>query len=494
MSVRSALPQSYLKNPGTVVENFGTFSEWVNGAPTLGEISADTEHYRGGATSSVRLSAHAGQIANVYKNFSPVLDLSQFGDGSVFRLWIYIPDTVYVSNIYPNFYNTVSSPWTHAFTFFDFSAQRSVAGWNCLTLRKDQFTVNQGFNWASIVQVRFQLTALAGMAASVSFAEVSFGAEGLPRLMVQFDDSVTSEFSEGYAYLSSKGKPATLWVIPSRIDTAGYLSLANLNTLYAAGWALGNHTWSHPNKTKIIVTAAAVDTSLKVDSTTCAVSGAGKDAAQIATELVVVINASQSAVVATDFGNGTFWLSGGTVTVLVNCAAYGTGIAHLSLSGQRDEIRDATDWLIFSGFPRAARHLAYPVGPGNAVTWAAMTELGILTGRGVVPWVEPTPAGKLYGLHGAVVSWGDIAHGVPDYTVATVCGWIDKAIATGSTLTLVFHGLRAAGGILYTVDYLISDFRAIIDYAVQTGIRFCTIDEWYEGLTDPRYRSLLLGR
>jgi hypothetical protein len=117
----------------------------------------------------------------------------------------------------------------------------------------------------------------------------------------------------------------------------------------------------------------------------------------------------------------------------------------------------------------------------------------MLSGRGIVPRVEPVPAGEKYQLMGPLVTWGDKAtHPTqPEITVSTVKSWIDTAVLTGSSLSLVFHHLADdSAHITDSTNYLFSDFKAIVDYAIARGLEFVTIDEWYNGLTNPRYRSL----
>lgn len=67
------------------------------------------------------------------------------------------------------------------------------------------------------------------------------------KVMIQFDDSHTTDYTEGFRILRKHGYPATTFVNPDRIGGEGWLSVDQLAELSAAGWTVGSHTLSHPN-------------------------------------------------------------------------------------------------------------------------------------------------------------------------------------------------------------------------------------------------------
>ncbi|WP_157972341.1 polysaccharide deacetylase family protein [Saliphagus sp. LR7] len=66
-------------------------------------------------------------------------------------------------------------------------------------------------------------------------------------VMIQFDDSHATDYTEGFRILKEHGYPATTFVNPDRIGGDGWLSVDQLAELSAAGWTVGSHTLSHPN-------------------------------------------------------------------------------------------------------------------------------------------------------------------------------------------------------------------------------------------------------
>ena len=279
--------------------------------------------------------------------------------------------------------------------------------------RKDFIPGGTNPRWDGIVTMRVSCKAQAARPTSVSFAGIEFGTESIAKCMINFDDAISTEYSAGFDYLyTQKGKKGNIWVVPDWIDTPGYMTSAQLADVYAAGWALGNHTRSH---------LPHLDAMTKAE--------------------------------------------------------------------QESSINYTTRWLLARGYTRAAHHLVYPAGGYNADTLAVMDELGIKSGRLGSPSIEATPPADFHFLHG-----GTVRSITPNIvTVATVKSWIDSAVSTGSTVAIVFHNLVAdAGHLVYSTDYTIADFQSIVDYAIQKGLEFVTIDEWYNGLTNPRYRSLPL--
>lgn len=71
------------------------------------------------------------------------------------------------------------------------------------------------------------------------------------KVMIQFDDTHDTDYTEGLAILEEYGYPATTFVNPDRVGGEGWLSLDQLKELSAAGWTVGSHTLSHPNLTEL---------------------------------------------------------------------------------------------------------------------------------------------------------------------------------------------------------------------------------------------------
>lgn len=147
-----------------------------------------------------------------------------------------------------------------------------------------------------------------------------------------------------------------------------------------------------------------------------------------------------------------------------------------------ENLTEIKDWLIANSFSRAWAHVGYPSGNYSDATGLAMEEVGVKTGRegdGRINLFRP------YNLKRHALST------TPSVTLATAKGYLDTAIEYGEPCMFLIHTLSATPA---DSDWSISDFQALVDYAIARKVDIVTIDEYYEGLTNPRYRSLSLAR
>jgi peptidoglycan/xylan/chitin deacetylase (PgdA/CDA1 family) len=230
-----------------------------------------------------------------------------------------------------------------------------------------------------------------------------------PRLMIAFDDNRSTAYDIAYPYMHDRGLRGTVFAIKNTTGLSNYMTLENLQALYADGWAVANHTVSHT----------------------------------------------------------------------------GNGLIDYDLTGQTAELSGCTDWLIANGIPRAAHHVAYPLGAYNDITMTALAALGMITGRTSYNYQQYTPINNPYLINGRTVYSTD--------TLSTVKGYIDAAYNKGVSLQLIFHKLLTETDST-TTWWTPANFQALIDYILARKIPCVTIDEWYKGLTNPRYRSLPLVR
>lgn len=135
-----------------------------------------------------------------------------------------------------------------------------------------------------------------------------------------------------------------------------------------------------------------------------------------------------------------------------------------------NNFRACATWLESLGLSRASKHIAYPGGGYNDHVLQAMANIGAMTGRTV-------KSGGKEIFHGEETLALPVGYVLNDTPVSTVKSWIDRAPYQQGALILVFHKLMSTNAVPY--DYLISDFREIIDYIYDTGIPVTTMSEWY---------------
>ena len=136
-----------------------------------------------------------------------------------------------------------------------------------------------------------------------------------------------------------------------------------------------------------------------------------------------------------------------------------------------NEISEQINFLISNGLTRGAYDLAYPGGYSNQDVYDIMNELGIRTGR-------TTLGNSIENFNGLNL------YQIPAYTlvnttsVSSVEGYIDNAMASDSTVVILFHNIVNFNPDEY--DYLTSDFKNIIDYIAKSGINCITINDLYQ--------------
>lgn len=160
----------------------------------------------------------------------------------------------------------------------------------------------------------------------------------------------------------------------------------------------------------------------------------------------------------------------------------------LSASEVRRVVGEGYDWLIDNDMPRAAKHFAYPFGACDAATLATMETIPeVVTGR------MTSGSHKYY--------FGDCLTFKRYFATSTLN---QESTLPWATLMSDMEGARLRGAVAFPYGHYVDDPEADQTISIAKFTTFCdylknyfickTVDEWYEGLTNPRYRSLPVGR
>ncbi len=169
---------------------------------------------------------------------------------------------------------------------------------------------------------------------------------------------------------------------------------------------------------------------------------------------------------------------------MANHTASHLDLTALSASQMESELIDCANWLKSIGFIRGWRHVAYPYGTWNDVLLGVMQDGGFVTGRTLL-YNELFPPLAHYRQAATRLIMYNV-------TLATAKGWVDYIIKTGTSVIVTFHKLVESDPTQSA--WTIANFQALIDYIVERKVACVTIDEWYKGLSNPRYRSVPLNR
>lgn len=393
---RIALPQNFIINQGDIIDDFETINNWS--VVANGTREADTVHFKTG-TQGIKLTNSVGKIGYTDKNITQDYNYNTIG------LWVYIENLSKLGAIV--IYLTTSNFAKYFIKSFNITVL--VQGWNYLAIHKDEWGTdgtNESFE-NRITKCRIAVYAVSGEQAQVTFDDLRANVVKSPKLVICFDDGNSTDYTQAYSYMAPKGLKGTIYAIKSLIGRTGYNTTAQLTEMYNAGWAIGNHTNTHPDLTTL--------TQAEIES----------------------------------------------------------------------EITICRDWLLSLGFMRSYRHLSYPIGKRNATVDAAMAATGMLTGRLANNKYPVTiPINSFY----TDINCVNVSATATLNSVKTV---VDTIKNKGTTAFILFHKLEETP----TGDnWSISDFQALIDYIVEKRIDCLTVDEFYNGLNNPRYRSLPLSR
>jgi len=185
---RSALPQSYIKSAGTVIEGFESLTGWVQGLTGNGTMTADTINVHSGSA-GIRLAVTAaGLNTSMAKAFSSAI---QFTSETLFHLWFFVPDYPSYQNIFQIVLHLTSYSTNPAISWANqATAAREmltgdvVPGWNHLCVRAGDFTLEGTESWSRpMTAMRLRTYAQAGKTGYITFDNFFYAQESMPGLM-----------------------------------------------------------------------------------------------------------------------------------------------------------------------------------------------------------------------------------------------------------------------------------------------------------------------
>ena len=258
---RNALKTNYEMLEGTLLEDFETIGDWsVTG--TGATIEAEDILVKNGSHS---LKVTSVDAVSAYTTKTVSLDLSEVDR---FTMWVYIED------VEKYFQSTVALLYfrTDATNYFLCNINASqktnlrqiVNGWNFLEFNKDDFSINNSPDWSNITELRVRALSLSGETQSLIIDDLRYGYYSKPKVVITFDDGNDSDYTKAYAYMNPLGLNGTSFVPGLSIgSTDAYMTLAQLQEMYADGWDVGNHSYTHINLTTL--TSAEVVAELVAD-------------------------------------------------------------------------------------------------------------------------------------------------------------------------------------------------------------------------------------
>ena len=241
----AALPPNLTTNPGTQISGFQQAGEWTLSG--WGAATVDSSQSREGSGSLQLTASTAGDRVIIDKAVS--LDLSSMLSGGLVRFWVYFnPDwTTTLAEVKVRF-ATPTSGYDNGLCLRMAALNGMHQGWNLISAGRSDFTSGPGVLWTDpIVGVRLELWPQAGKSATVRFDDLRFGVNATPAVVISFDDGLRSIYSTAYPIMTARGLTGTAYVVSGDVGQSENATLAQLKTLYGAGWDIANHTVTHPD-------------------------------------------------------------------------------------------------------------------------------------------------------------------------------------------------------------------------------------------------------
>jgi hypothetical protein len=476
-----------------LIEDFGDLSEWtINPFGTAGgAIAQDAD--------ALRLSTPdtASSYVAATKTFSPGIDLSRGGflvlrlaNGSTNMQGAEV--AIYLSSN-----NFASSKFMYEF------ASGIVRGADqYVVMDLDEFTASGGESIANpMTHLRVRMDSAAGSGA-ITFSRLYYIPAGKdrPRVVLSFDDGWDSQYDIAFPYLTSKGMVATAYVVEDYIGQANFMSLAEVQELYTAGWDIANHTKDHVAMTEAAKTAICASQTpvgagaLTIDGTLAV--GGEVDLGATPRHIAFVCTGNESAVWIEVTGelygvaksevvigsNGVSFATDGLFDLVTGVTVSAATAGAISVGTARTEaealaaIDSCHDYLVTNSMPRAADHFCYPRGLSTPSSDRAIATADVLTARCTRPANMPA----LFGVPSIINMPGRQKR-----SVAEMKAYVDLAIATGTTAHIYLHKLHASTDDDLTIPS--ADFEEVVDYIALKrdagALDVLTITQWYDVVT-----------
>ena len=229
-------------NPGTELENFSDINNWkpMNDATT---ISVNTVNGDTGIKVLGTNGSYPGIVKQVNYNFGGVAPKLQ--------VWLYVDEgdpgfllPTQIIDIGMNLYSSTADKYFETFLL----QSQLHEGLNYIVIPTSKFVSEGGMTWNdTITAMQFHIFYNPDNATNLTFLEVKKDIDGVPKIVLTFDDGYENVFTDAFPIMQQYGIVGTIYLNENLVGTDGRLTLAELHTLHDAGWTIANHTPDHTN-------------------------------------------------------------------------------------------------------------------------------------------------------------------------------------------------------------------------------------------------------
>jgi len=240
---QTVLPEKLMVNPDIYVDEM----DLTTGITYLGaSLTVNTVEVHSGKA-SLKLTSAPGATARISKTVNWRLSEDQ---SKSIKVWIYPHSEVSTTISSFTFYALKDANETDYFACSIPTTNIKHNEWNLLKWTPPNSTSWETVgspSWSDISIVRLKVAAKSGQVTQCSFDLLTAGITFKPAVIIKFDDCNISDYTYAYPLLKGKNMIATSYIISDQIDHNARLTTANIMELNNNGWAIANHTKSHPN-------------------------------------------------------------------------------------------------------------------------------------------------------------------------------------------------------------------------------------------------------
>ena len=298
-----------------------------------------------------------------------------------------------------------------------------------------------------------------------------------PKIVISFDDGNDNIYANAYPAMLAAGVPGTCYINSNVIGNSGKMTVANLNTLYANGWDIANHTSDH--RACCFAIGAAFS---QVGGVATVTPAANTWLPTFAPGQTVTISGAEpweysGVKTITDVGSGTFSYS--APSTYPSSVGRQSCVPNGWYTGVRDAIQQCKDYIATNGWTRGLDHFAYPYGNYDAEVIALLRAMGFVTGRATGGRAHGPFTNCLMVASPSIDFFNIPVYAMDDTTTgAQVLTAVDRAIQYNASIFVYGHQVGATGGIP-TVEF--TTFITGLARRVSQGlIDAVSISKWYE--------------
>jgi peptidoglycan/xylan/chitin deacetylase (PgdA/CDA1 family) len=226
---------------GTPFENFETLTDWTPPeSPGSQELSTNAKQ----GTYSLRQNIVNGASVSSTKTIS-----ANLSNVKNFIFWVYLQkDATFTGSLV--IYLTSTTNFSKYFVaVLPYAAMNK--GWNRLVIDKAKFTTANDDWTNTMVRLRVKVWPSAGETFYVCWDDLRTDYIARPKVIITFDDGIQSFYDKAYPIMAANGQKGVSFVITDDIWKIGFLTLPEINELYALGWDISNHTKNHQHLTAL---------------------------------------------------------------------------------------------------------------------------------------------------------------------------------------------------------------------------------------------------